>query len=70
MTLTPRVRSGPCPRLHSGQSMAYSERQKSANKQLSKDAKSNRHNLFKKRDEAAKRKAKERAAGGGGGGGF
>lgn len=52
----------------SGQSMAYSERQKSANKQLSKDAKSNRHNLFKKRDEAAKRKAKERAAGGGGGG--
>ncbi|GAA5958194.1 hypothetical protein JCM8115_004013 [Rhodotorula mucilaginosa] len=56
--------------LSGGQSMAYSERQKSANKQLSKDAKSNRHNLFKKRDEAAKRKAKERAAGGGGGGGF
>ncbi|GAA5861464.1 hypothetical protein JCM3774_000255 [Rhodotorula dairenensis] len=56
--------------LSGGQSMAYSERQKSANKQLSKDAKSNRHNLFKKRDETAKRKAKERAAGGGGGGGF
>ncbi|BGP52859.1 hypothetical protein JCM8202_003941 [Rhodotorula sphaerocarpa] len=56
--------------LSGGQSMAYSERQKSANKQLSKDAKSNRHNLFKKRDEAAKRRAKERAAGGGGGGGF
>ncbi|GAA5980751.1 hypothetical protein JCM10908_001764 [Rhodotorula pacifica] len=54
--------------LSGGQSMAYSERQKSANKQLSKDAKSNRHNLFKKRDETAKRKAKERAAGGGGGG--
>lgn len=43
--------------------MAYSERQKSANKQLSKDAKANRHNLFKKRDEAAKRRAKERTTG-------
>ncbi|KAL7343894.1 tRNA guanine-N1-methyltransferase [Rhodotorula toruloides] len=41
--------------LSGGQSMAYSERQKSANKQLSKEAKSNRHNLFKKRDEAAKK---------------
>lgn len=43
--------------------MAYSERQKSANKQLSKEAKSNRHNLFKKRDEAAKKRAKDRASG-------
>ncbi|BGP36680.1 DNA repair helicase RAD25 [Rhodotorula kratochvilovae] len=49
--------------LSGGQSMAYSERQKSANKQLAKDAKSNRHNLFKKRDEASKRRAKERGAG-------
>ncbi|GAA5824105.1 hypothetical protein JCM3770_003784, partial [Rhodotorula araucariae] len=49
--------------LSGGQSMAYSERQKSANKQLAKDAKSQRHNLFKKRDEASKRRAKERATG-------
>lgn len=48
---------------HSGQSMAYSERQKSANKQLAKDAKSQRHSLFRKRDEAQKRRAKEKGAG-------
>ncbi|GJN91547.1 hypothetical protein Rhopal_004570-T1 [Rhodotorula paludigena] len=55
--------SGSLQALSGGQSMAYSERQKSANKQLSKDAKANRHNLFKKRDEAAKRRAKERTTG-------
>ncbi|GAA5971386.1 hypothetical protein JCM21900_004315 [Sporobolomyces salmonicolor] len=46
--------------LSGGQSMAYQERQKSANKQLSKDAKKDRHSLFRKRDEAAKKRAKDR----------
>lgn len=43
--------------------MAYSERQKSANKQLAKDSKSQRNALFRKRDEDKKRRAKEKAAG-------
>ncbi|GAA5823257.1 hypothetical protein JCM5353_005137 [Sporobolomyces roseus] len=46
--------------LSGGQSMAYSERQKSANKQLAKDTAKNRHSLFRKRDEAAKKRAKDR----------
>jgi len=50
-------------RARSGQSMAYSERQKSANKQLAKDSKSQRNALFRKRDEEKKRRAKEKAAG-------
>ncbi|KPV78366.1 uncharacterized protein RHOBADRAFT_47882 [Rhodotorula graminis WP1] len=49
--------------LSGGQSMAYSERQKSANKQLAKDSKSQRNALFRKRDEEKKRRAKEKAAG-------
>ncbi|BGP12702.1 DNA repair helicase RAD25 [Rhodosporidiobolus nylandii] len=49
--------------LSGGQSMAYSERNKSANKQLAKDK--TRNNLFKKRDEQLKKRAKDRAAGGG-----
>ncbi|GAA5917223.1 hypothetical protein JCM8208_002643 [Rhodotorula glutinis] len=49
--------------LSGGQSMAYSERQKSANKQLAKDSKSQRNALFRKRDEDKKRRAKEKAAG-------
>ena len=40
--------------------MAYTERQKSANKQLAKDTAKNRHSLFKKREDAAKKRAKER----------
>jgi len=48
------------PSSHRGQSMAYSERQKSANKQLAKDTAKNRHSLFKKREDAAKKRAKER----------
>ncbi|GAA5949505.1 hypothetical protein JCM3765_002683 [Sporobolomyces pararoseus] len=46
--------------LSGGQSMAYTERQKSANKQLAKDTAKNRHSLFKKREDAAKKRAKER----------
>ncbi|GAA6023603.1 hypothetical protein JCM11491_006051 [Sporobolomyces phaffii] len=46
--------------LSGGQSMAYQERQKSANKQLAKDTAKNRHSLFKKREDAAKKRAKER----------
>ncbi|GAA5826896.1 hypothetical protein JCM11251_002146 [Rhodosporidiobolus azoricus] len=49
--------------LAGGQSMAYSERNKSANKQLAKD-KNARSNIFKKRDEQLKKRAKERQAGG------
>lgn len=45
--------------------MAYSERNKSANKQLAKDKNANRSNIFKKRDEQLKKRAKERQAGGG-----
>ncbi|GAA5870231.1 hypothetical protein JCM16303_001935 [Sporobolomyces ruberrimus] len=47
--------------LSGGQSMAYTERQKSANKQLAKDTAKNRHSLFKKREDAAKKRAKDRA---------
>ncbi|GAA6004367.1 hypothetical protein JCM10207_000688 [Rhodosporidiobolus poonsookiae] len=43
--------------LSGGQSMAYSERNKSANKQLNKDKRSN---IFKKRDEQLKQRAKNR----------
>ncbi|GAA6058537.1 hypothetical protein JCM10212_006976 [Sporobolomyces blumeae] len=46
--------------LSGGQSMAYTERQKSANKQLAKESAKNRHSLFRKRDEAAKKRAKDR----------
>ncbi|GAA5972390.1 hypothetical protein JCM11641_002436 [Rhodosporidiobolus odoratus] len=46
--------------LSGGQSMAYSERNKSANKQLNKDKRSN---IFKKRDEQLKKRAKDRASG-------
>ncbi|GAA5922645.1 TFIIH/NER complex ATPase/helicase subunit SSL2 [Sporobolomyces koalae] len=46
--------------LSGGQSMAYTERQKSANKQLAKETAKNRHSLFRKRDDAAKKRAKER----------
>ncbi|GAA5917090.1 hypothetical protein JCM6882_009492 [Rhodosporidiobolus microsporus] len=52
--------------LAGGQSMAYSERNKSANKQLAKDKNANRSNIFKKRDEQLKKRAKERQSGGGG----
>ncbi|GAA6036658.1 hypothetical protein JCM8097_001279 [Rhodosporidiobolus ruineniae] len=46
--------------LAGGQSMAYAERNKSANKQLTKDKRSS--NIFKKRDEQLKKRAKDRNA--------
>ncbi|CAH7684731.1 P-loop containing nucleoside triphosphate hydrolase protein [Phakopsora pachyrhizi] len=49
--------------LSGGQSMSYVERNKSANKQLSKESLKSRNKLFSKRDEAAKKKKKERESG-------
>ncbi|KAM0754636.1 DNA repair helicase rad25 [Meredithblackwellia eburnea MCA 4105] len=52
--------SGNLSALSGAQSMAYVERNKSANKTLAKDAKKSKHKLFQKRDE--KKKAAARAA--------
>lgn len=46
--------------LSGGQSMSYIERNKSANKQLSKEQAKSRNKIFSKRDEAAKKKRKEK----------
>ncbi|MBW0519114.1 hypothetical protein O181_058829 [Austropuccinia psidii MF-1] len=46
--------------LSGGQSMSYIERNKSANKQLSKEQAKTRNKIFAKRDEAVKKKRKQR----------
>ncbi|KAI5481776.1 DNA excision repair protein ERCC-3 [Pseudohyphozyma bogoriensis] len=51
--------SGSLTALSGAQSMAYVERNKSANKTLAKEAKANRHSLFRKRDDKKKQRAKE-----------
>ncbi|EJD49042.1 DNA repair helicase rad25 [Auricularia subglabra TFB-10046 SS5] len=59
----PKRTTGSLTALSGGQHMSYVEQNRSANKQLAKDAASSRHKLFKKREKQQQQARKERNAG-------